>query len=75
MTRTARRNEQGRLEVSDEVLLSHAWGVLIAISMSPDAIMRRLGCDRFEAEAFLDGARADWSRIERLRGVSRPWLA
>jgi len=57
------RDDFGRLDVSDEELAAHHRGALIAASLSVQAIERLLGCDRFEAQAFQEGAVIDLRRI------------
>jgi hypothetical protein len=57
------RDDFGRLNVTDDELMACARGAMITASMSEEAIMRALGCDRFEAEHLIECAHADLARI------------
>ena len=61
--RHGERDEFGRLNVTDEELVAHARGAMIAAALSIESIMVLLGCEWHEALAFKEGAWADVSRI------------
>jgi hypothetical protein len=62
------RDDFGRLNVSDDELMACAMGAMITASLSEEAIMRALGCDRIEAEHFIECAHADLARIRCIAG-------